>query len=113
VSPRKRLLLTAAALFGGCALAVSGFLLLAVHAVGLEAVAAGWHAARPTVQAFKWAAMIMVVWRWPALADWISDRFGLDADDRTRLRGARWRVAAGLAALEIVLGQNLIARALD
>ncbi len=105
---KKRLLLVTVALLLGIVGVVSGMTLMLIHAAGFDAVARAWASARATIQALKWAAMIMVVWRWPAIAAWATERFDLSEEEGREMRAARWRLATALVALELVLGQNLL-----
>ncbi len=107
---RRRGLLLLIVFTSGLFACVAGVVLLLINAYGIERVTAEWAQIRPYVVAAKWSAMLLAVIRWPSLARWLGQRFGMAPEEVRRLEGMRWRLAAALIVLELFLGQNLIGR---
>lgn len=108
MKPRRRIYLWALVLFTSLAALVGGGVLLMINAYGQQRVQEAWLVARPAITAGKWAAMILLIVRWPQVAGWLACRFGLGHDQARELTDKRWRLAAALVTLELVLGQGLL-----
>jgi hypothetical protein len=96
-------------LFLGVALLVLGLAQL----YGLAAVRAGWDRVAPAVIAVKWAGMLVLIWQWRRVIDWGARRLHMSQAERDHLLGLRWRAAGALLILEVLFGQNLLARLLN
>ena len=82
------------------------------HAVeGPTTIQARLAALAPVLALFRWAGIAVVVAGWPV---WV-DCFGrqLSPEKRAHLKAYRWRIAGWLVVLELVLGQQLLARIVE
>lgn len=62
---------------------------------------------RPVATVF-WAALIaLAAWHWPALIDWLIAHGRVAPANRAALIGARWRIAAMLWLVDLVVVGNL------
>jgi len=94
------------AIFGG----VAALVLAAIQLFGFETVRQGWDQAQPFVIAVKWGGMFVLIWRWKDVIRWAANRWDIDDAWRTWAQGLRWHFAGALVILEILFGQNLLAR---
>jgi len=105
---RRRLLGLALLLFAAAALLTAS----AIELFGYQAVRALLDSARPWATAVKWIGLTAVIVRWREFIDWAAARWSIDDDYKNYLISMRWKVAAALLALELLLAQNLVGRAL-
>jgi len=100
LSALKSVFLLFAGLVG---LAAAGLLLWGQFG-GLETIGSRLHAAAPWLTVWRVAAIVALIAAWPRVVPWMT----ADPAGREALLAARWRVAAWLAILELVLGQGLV-----
>lgn len=98
-------------------LLLSGLALAGLTVVGVfawhyfndtQAVAAGIERARPWLAAWRAAVFVALIGLWPRLINALADRYDWNDAQRQYLSVQRWRVAAWLIVIELVLVQNLI-----
>lgn len=92
---------------------VAALVLAAIQLFGYQAVRDSWDAATPWVTAVKWSGLAVLIWRWDAFVRWAAGRWNMSEAYRDYLAALRWRVAAMLAVLELLFGQNLAAHILN
>lgn len=106
---RRRIAGLSLVLFLGVAVVVLGL----VQLYGLDAVREGWDRVAPAVVAVKWGGMLVLIWQWRQVAQWLARRLNMSQAERDYLVGLRWRAAGALVILEVLFGQNLLARLLN
>ena len=106
---RRRIAGLTLALFVGVALVILGL----VQLYGLDAVRDGWDRVAPAVIAVKWAGMLVLIWQWRQVIRWAARRLHISQAERDYLLRLRWRAAGALLILEVLFGQNLLARLLN
>lgn len=107
--PRRRIAGLSLVLFLGVAVVVLGL----VQLYGIDAVRDGWDRAAPFVVAVKWGGMLVLIWQWRQVVRWLARRLHMSPAERDYLIGLRWRAAGALVILELLFGQNLLARLLN
>ncbi|WP_019584328.1 hypothetical protein [Thioalkalivibrio sp. ALE16] len=78
---------------------------------GAEAVRARLDRTEWLLAGWRWLLIAAVVLGWRYWVTWLGGH--LPPESQQRLVDARWRVAAWLVILEILLGQNLLGRAVE
>lgn len=76
----------------------------------IQAVATGIERARPWLAAWRAAVFVALIGLWPRLINALADRYGWSNARRQHVCTQRWRVAAWLIVIELVLVQNLIGK---
>lgn len=77
------------------------------HFQDAQAVAAGLERARPWLAAWRAVLFIALIGWWPRLIDVLAGRYGWSEQHRSYVTTKRWRVAAWLVVIELLLVQNL------
>lgn len=77
------------------------------HFQDAQAVAAGLERASPWLAAWRAVLFIALIGLWPRLIDGLADRYGWSEQHRSYVTAQRWRVAAWLVVIELLLVQNL------
>jgi hypothetical protein len=90
--------------------ATAALVLGAIYLFGIDAVRHGWDRASPFITAVKWGGMFVLIWRWEDVIGWAANRWHVDDAWRTWALRLRWRFAGALVLLELLFGQNLLAR---
>lgn len=107
-----------------------GFLLLSLLAVVMTVMVGGWlwhnlqgHSMqlirgqieewRPIFIGIRWALITILSIGWSPLCCWLADKGYLTTKNTTQLQNGRWRVIGWLLVMELIVGQNLIARLLS
>ena len=67
-------------------------------------------ALRPVFSVLRFTVIALLVIFWPVLANGFARWRRLGGAARAQLLAVRWRVSGWLVLLELILGQNLIAR---
>jgi hypothetical protein len=80
------------------------------YATDAQAVAFGLEAARPWLSVWRAALSAALIVLWPPLINWLAARYGWSDGQRRYVTAQRWRVAAWLIVIELVLVQNLVGR---
>lgn len=80
------------------------------HFQDAQAVAAGLERARPWLAAWRAVLFIALIGWWPRLIDGLAGRYGWSEPHRQYVAAQRWRVAAWLIVIELLLVQNLASR---
>jgi len=95
----------------GLVLLTAGILVLAASGVmlwgqveSMDTIGQRLQTAAPWLTLLRISLITAVIAAWPRIVPWLTRR----ADARTALLAARWRVAAWLILLELILGQGLI-----
>lgn len=100
-------------------LVLSGLALAGLTVVGVfawhyfndtQAIAAGIERARPWLAAWRAALFFSLIGFWAQLINALANRYGWNDPQRQHLGAQRWRVAAWLIVIELVLVQNLIGK---
>ena len=91
-------------LFAGVVVLAAAGLLLWGQFESMETIASRLQAAAPWLTVWRIAAIVALIAAWPRIVPWMT----ANAATREALLAARWRVAAWLAILELVLGQGLV-----
>lgn len=100
-------------------LLISGAILTSLAVVGIVAwqhtrdaqtVATGIANMRPWLTAWRAALFISLMGLWPSLINALADRYAWSDAKRQHVAAQRWRVAAWLIVIELVLVRNLIAK---
>lgn len=102
----RMLLLSGAALAGLAVVSVLAW----HHFNDAEAVAAGIERARPWLAAWRAAVFVALIGLWPQMINTLTNHYGWSDAQRQYVRTQRWRVAAWLIVIELVLVQNLIGK---
>ena len=77
------------------------------HFQDAQAVAAGIARTRPWLAAWRAVLFIALIGLWPQLIDGLGDGYGWREQHRQYVTAQRWRVAAWLVVIELLLVQNL------
>jgi hypothetical protein len=88
---------------GVTALVATGVLLWG-QVESMETIGSRLQTAAPWLTVGRIAAIVALIAAWPRIVPWLTG----NPATRRALRAARWRVAAWLAILELVLGQGLV-----
>lgn len=80
------------------------------HFQDTQAIATGIERARPWLTVWRAAAFVALIGLWPRLIHALADRYGWNDAQRQYVSAQRWRVAAWLVVIELVLVQNLIGK---
>lgn len=80
------------------------------HFQDTQAIAAGIQRSRPWLVAWRTAMFVVLIGLWPRLINVLADRYGWNDAQRQNASTQRWRVAAWLIVIELVLVQNLIGK---
>lgn len=78
---------------------------------GAEVVRARLDRAEWLLAGWRWLLIVIVVGGWRYWVHWLGGH--LPPESKERLVDARWRIAGWLVILEILLGQNLLGRAVE
>ena len=112
VSPSRHRWLVRFALIGGIASIAAGLTLWhAVEMHSLAQVAERVEEAKPLAGGVRLALIGMLALLWPHLVAWTARGTGREGAAR-HWQALRWRVAGWLLVIELVLGQELLARLL-
>lgn len=80
------------------------------HLQDAQAVIAGLDRAKPWLAAWRAVLFIALIGLWPRLIDGLAGRYGWSGQHRSYVMAQRWRVAAWLVVIELLLVQNLAGR---
>lgn len=80
------------------------------HARDAQTVAASIANMRPWLTAWRAVLFISLIGLWPSLINALADRYAWSDEKRQHVTAQRWRVAAWLIVIELVLVRNLIAK---
>lgn len=78
---------------------------------GAEVVRARLDRTERWLDGWRWVLIVIVIGGWRYWVQWLGAH--LTPAARTGLIDARWRIAGWLVILELVLGQNLVGRAVE
>jgi hypothetical protein len=91
-------------LFTGVVVLAAAGLVLWGQFESMETIGSRLQASAPWLAVLRISAIAALVVAWPRIVPWLTG----DPAARKALLAARWRVAAWLAILELVLGQGLV-----
>jgi integrating conjugative element protein (TIGR03755 family) len=91
-------------LFAGVVVLAAAGLLLWGQFESMETIGSRLQTAAPWLTVWRIAAIVALIAAWPRIVPWMT----ANPAAREALLAARWRVAAWLAILELVLGQGLV-----
>jgi len=91
-------------LFAGVVVLTATGVLLWGQFESMETIGNRLQAAAPWLTVWRIAAIVALIAAWPRIVPWVTANLAV----REALLAARWRVAAWLAILELVLGQGLV-----
>lgn len=80
------------------------------HFQDTQAIAAGIERSRPVLIAWRAVLFVSLIGLWPRLINALAERYGWSDAQRQYVSAQRWRVAAWLLMIELVLVQNLIGK---
>jgi hypothetical protein len=75
-----------------------------------QAVANSIDSVRPWFAAWRAVLFATLIVLWPRLSNWLAVRYCWNDGQRRYVAAQRWRVAAWLIVIELVLVQNLVGR---
>ena len=90
------------------AIAIAAGLVIWEERVGQAAVLAALRDARPWLLVWRLLLLTVVVLYWRPMVAWTSKRFCLSESSEAALREWRWRAAAGVVVMDLVLVEDLL-----